>query len=63
MDPELRAVYEATLSDQAQSVSRIRESAGVKYADQKLQKLEELQGVKRLEHPTYKAEPYYRRIP
>ena len=63
LDPELRAVYEATSSDQAQSVSRIRESAGVKYADQKLQKLEELQAVKRLEHPTYKAEPYYRRIP
>ena len=63
LDPELRAVYEATSSDEAHSVSRIRETAAVRYADQKLQKLEELQAVKRLEHPTYKAEPHYRRIP
>ena len=63
LDPELRAVYEATSSDEARSVGRIRETTGVKYADQKLQQLEELQAVKRLEHPTSKAEPYYRRIP
>jgi antitoxin ChpS len=63
LDPELRAVYEATSSDEARSLSEIGEISGVECADRKLKKLEELQAVKHLEHPTEKAEPYYRRIP
>ena len=63
LDSDLRAVYEATSYTEAHSLVSIRKASGVRLADQKLQKLEELHAVKRLEHETYKAEPYYRRIP
>ncbi|MCH7706493.1 MAG: AbrB/MazE/SpoVT family DNA-binding domain-containing protein [Chloroflexi bacterium] len=63
LDQELRALYESTSPTEALSLSQLAESSGVYrgYADQKLSKLEELGAVKRLEHPTYKAQPYYRR--
>ena len=63
LDPDLRAVYDATSSTEACSLSEIRKESGVKHTDKKLKKLEELDAVKRLEHPTLKSEPYYRRIP
>jgi len=63
LDPDLRAVYEATSSREAHGLGEIGKKSGVKHTDQKLQKLEELQAVKRLEHEIHKAEPYYRRIP
>ena len=63
LDSDLRAVYEATSSHEARSVSQIRESSGIKSADRKLEKLEELDATKRLEHPTQKSEYYYRRVP
>ena len=61
LDPDLRAVYEATSSQEARSLSEIRDMSGVRCADQKLEELEKLHAVKRLEHPTQKAEPCYRR--
>ena len=62
LDDELRAVYEAT-SEKALTVSEIKRTSGVRLADQKLRRLEELQAVKQMEHETLKAEPFYRRIP
>ena len=46
VDPDLRAVYEVTTSEEALSVSKIRERSGVPLADQKLRELEELGAVK-----------------
>ena len=65
LDPALRAVYEATSSSKALGQSEIAKRAGVdkEYVDQQLKELEKLDAVKCLEHPTNKAEPYYRRIP
>ena len=63
LDSELRAVYDVVSSTKALGLGDIREASGVKHADQKLRRLEELQVVKRLEHPEYTAEPHYRRIP
>ncbi len=63
LDTDLRAVYDATSPEVARGVGVIRKISGVKLADQKLLRLEELQAVKRLEHPTNKAELHYRRIP
>ena len=63
LDDELRAVYEVTSFEKARSVSEIRHESGVRLADPKLQRLDELQAVKRLEHETRKAEPFYRRVP
>ena len=63
LDPDLRAVHEATSFTEAHSLSEIRKMSSVKHADQKLKKLEELDAVKRLEHPTLTSESYYRRIP
>ncbi len=63
VDPDLRAVYEVTTSEEALSVSMIRERSGVPLADRKLSELEELQAVKQVEHPEDKASPHYRRYP
>ena len=66
LEPELRAVYDAVSFTEARSLSNIAERAGIApphHVHIYLRKLEELQGVKRLEHPTDKSEPYYRRIP
>src|SRR3990172_5401597 len=66
LEPELRAVYDAVSFTEARNLSNIAERAGIApphHVHIYLRKLEELQGVKRLEHPTDKSEPYYRRIP
>ncbi len=62
LDEELRSVYKATSDDVAKPLSKIREESGVRLADQKLEELERLHAVKRLPHPQYKAEPWYRRV-
>ena len=63
LDSELRAVYEATSFNKAYTLSEIRKTSDVRLADQKLDKLEELHAVKRLEDPKLPAYRYYRRIP
>lgn len=65
LDPELRTVYDATSFTEARSLSDIAKRAAVDRGDvdQKLGRLEALDAVKRLRHPTLKAESYYRRIP
>ena len=63
VDADLRAVYDATSSEIARGVNEIKENSRVKLADQQLLRLDELKAVKRVEHPTNKAELHYRRIP
>ncbi len=62
LDPELRAVYDATSPTEAYPLSEIKKRSKVEHADQKLQKLEEIHAVKRLEQPAPGAEPCYRRV-
>ena len=61
LDEELRAVYEVVSSRDMSSLSQIRESSGVYLAQQKLEKLEELNAVEKWENPARKSETYYRR--
>ena len=63
LDPELRAVYEATSSGEAREVRMIRETSGVWLTDEKLEKLEHLQAVERLESSEGGTELHYRRMP
>ncbi len=63
VDADLRAVYDATSSETARGYNEIRKTSRVEIADRKLQRLEDLKAVKRVEHPTNKAEIRYRRIP
>lgn len=63
VDADLRAVYDATSSEIARGVNEIKKESRVKLADQHLERLDELKAVKRVEHPTDKAEIHYRRIP
>ena len=63
VDADLRAVYDATSSGIARGVNEIKKESRVKLADQHLERLDELKAVKRVEHPTSKAELHYRRIP
>ena len=63
VDADLRAVYDATSSEIARGVNEIKKNSRVKLADQQLLRLDELKAVKRVEHPTNKAELHYRRIP
>ena len=62
LDSEIRAVYEATSFKEAYSLGHIKKTSKVRLADQKLDKLEELHAVKRLEDPKLPAERFYRRI-
>ena len=65
LDSELRAVYEATSFSEGRSQGDIAQRAGVdpEYVCKHLDELERLQALKRLEHQTLKAQPWYRRIP
>ena len=63
VDADLRAVYDATSSEIARGVNEIKKNSRVKLADHQLLRLDELKAVKRVEHPTNKAELHYRRIP
>ena len=65
LDPTLRAVYDATSSEEARSQSRIAQMTGVERGDvgRYLERLQELEAVKRLAHPERRAEAYYRRLP
>ena len=63
VDADLRAVYDATSSEIARGVNEIKKNSRVKLAGKQLQRLDELKAVKRVEHPTNKAELHYRRIP
>ena len=58
-DPDLRAVYDAT-SYEPRAVNMIRETSGVRVADEKLDRLTELDAVGRVEGG--QAETYYRRL-
>ena len=58
-DPDLRAVYDAT-SYEPRAVNMIRETSGVRVADEKLDRLAELDAVGRVE--SGQAETYYRRL-
>ena len=58
LDPDLRAVYQAT-SFEPRAVHAIRETSGVWSADEKLDRLTELDAVGRVEGD--QAETYYRR--
>ena len=61
LDEELRAVYEAVSSREMSNLSQIRESSGVYLAHQKLEKLERLKAIEKLENPDRKSDTYYRR--
>ncbi len=65
VDEELRAVYEATSSSVAHNSSEIATRAGVEEGRvwKPLEKLEELQAVRRVTHPINPAWAYWRRLP
>ncbi len=59
-DPDLRAVYDATSSAETRGLQMIRETSGVRVADEKLDELAELNAVGRVEDN--QAETCYRRL-
>ena len=62
-DDDLKAVYEATSSHEAMSLSTIQRISAVKNGGEKLEELGELNAVKHVKRPTGKEEPYYLRTP